>query len=114
MEGDLRTVTGHPSFSLALPNLGAEAWLAPTYFIGPHPLLGARLGPPWVWFSASRTLPQLLEQAPYPSHCPLEPSAGGRPIPEPASTDSTPDQRKGGACHLRVSSDCVPAVSTLG
>lgn len=76
MEGDLRTVTGHPSFSLPLLHLGAEAWLAPTYFIGPHPLLGAGLGPPWVWFSASRTLPQLLEQAPYPSHCPLEPSAG--------------------------------------
>lgn len=38
----------------------------------------------------------------------------GRPIPDPASTDSASNQCKGGACHLRVSSDSMPAVSTLG
>lgn len=93
---------------------GAEAWTAPTYFTGPHPLLEAGPDPPWVWFAASKTLPQLREQAPYPSRCPLEPSTSRASIPDPASTDSASNQCKGGACHLRVSSDSMPAVSTLG
>lgn len=76
MEEDLRPGHMPPSSSPALLHRGAEAWTAPTYFTRPHPLLEAGLDPPWVWFAASKTLPQLREQVPYPSHCPLEPSTG--------------------------------------
>lgn len=50
-------VSSPPLFAPALLHPGAEAWMAPTYFTGPHPPLGAGLGPAWVCFPASKTLP---------------------------------------------------------
>lgn len=47
-----RQVSSHP-LTPALLHPGAEAWMAPIYFPGPHPPLGAGLGPARVCFPAS-------------------------------------------------------------